>query len=105
MKWWTSDVIHHEDNIISQDLGNRDSEILVSEIAVDMLTWICRFLIGPTRCRCGLMECLVHIFKQQFLVFKQHYTYFYTFFHPHIFPHMFSDNNFQFLSAYIPNIS
>ena len=28
---------------------------------------------------------LVHEIKQQFLVFKQHYTYFFTFFHPHVF--------------------
>ena len=30
--------------------------------------------------------CWVVYFKQQFSVFKQHYTYFHTFFHPHIFP-------------------
>ena len=29
---------------------------------------------------------LVLLFKQQFLVFKRHYTYFYTFFYPHVFP-------------------
>ena len=36
--------------------------------------------------------CLVHHFKQQFLVSKQHYTYFHTFFYPYVFPHMFSNN-------------
>jgi len=29
---------------------------------------------------------LVPQLKQQFLIFKQHYTYFYTLFYPHIFP-------------------
>ena len=29
---------------------------------------------------------LVWHFKQHFLVFKQHYTYFHTLFHPHVFP-------------------
>ena len=38
-------------------------------------------------------------FKQQVLVFKQHYMYFHTFFYPHVFSHMFSNNNFQFLCA------
>ena len=45
------------------------------------------------------LGCLVDIFKQQFSVFKQYYTYFYTLFHSHVFLHMFSNNNFQFLSA------
>ena len=38
-------------------------------------------------------------FKQQVLVFKQHYMYFHTFFYPHVFSHMFSNKNFQFLCA------
>ena len=29
--------------------------------------------------------CLVCVFKQQFLVFKQHFTHFNTLFHPHVF--------------------
>ena len=28
--------------------------------------------------------CLVHVFKQQFSNFKQHYMYFYTLFYPHV---------------------
>ena len=43
--------------------------------------------------------CLVHVFKQQFSVFKQHYTYFYTCFYLHVFLHIFSNNNFQFLNT------
>ena len=43
--------------------------------------------------------CLIYVFKQQFSVFKQHYTYLYTLFHPHVFSHIFSNNNFLFLSA------
>ena len=46
-----------------------------------------------------LRGCLVCIFKQPFLVFKQHFTYFYTFFHSHIFLQIFSNNNFQFLNT------
>ena len=30
--------------------------------------------------------CLLQLFKQQFSLFKQHYTYFYTLFHLHEFP-------------------
>ena len=30
--------------------------------------------------------CLVYIFKQQFSVFKQHFTHFNALFHPHVFP-------------------
>ena len=44
--------------------------------------------------------CFVCIFKQQFSVFKQHYTYFHTLFHPHVFLHMFLNNNCQFLNTY-----
>ena len=29
--------------------------------------------------------CILAYFKQQFSVFKQHYTYFHIFFHPHVF--------------------
>ena len=43
-------------------------------------------------------RCLVCIFKQLFLVFKQHFTDFYTLFHSYIFPQIFSNNNFQFLN-------
>ena len=32
-----------------------------------------------------LRGCLVCVFKQPFLVFKQHFTHFNTFFHPHVF--------------------
>ena len=31
------------------------------------------------------MGCLVVNFKEQFSVFKQHYTYFHTLFYPHVF--------------------
>ena len=47
----------------------------------------------------GLRGCLVSVSKQQFSVFKQHFTYFYTFFHPHVFPQKFLNNNFQFLNT------
>ena len=52
--------------------------------------------------RCGekLGGCLVYIFKQQFSVFKQHFTHFNTLFHPHVFPQMFLNNNFQFLNTH-----
>ena len=40
----------------------------------------------------NLRECLLHHFKQQFLVFKQYYTYFHTLFYPHISLHKFSNN-------------
>ena len=46
-----------------------------------------------------LRGCLVYDFKQQFLVFKQHFTHFNTLFQPHVFPQMFSNNNFQFLNT------
>ena len=42
---------------------------------------------------------LVCVFKQQFSVFKQHFTYFHTLFHSHVFLQMFSNNNFQFLNT------
>ena len=29
---------------------------------------------------------MLPLFKQQFSMFKQHYTYFHTLFHPHVFP-------------------
>ena len=38
---------------------------------------------------CGLEYlggCLVCVFKQQFSVFKQHFTHLNTLFHPHVFP-------------------
>ena len=42
----------------------------------------------------SLRGCLVCIFKQQFSVFKQHFTHFNTLFHPHVFLQMFLNNNF-----------
>ena len=47
-----------------------------------------------------LRGCLVCVFKQQFSVFKQHFTYFNTLFHPHVFPQIFLNNNFQFLNTH-----
>ena len=44
--------------------------------------------------------CLVYVFKQQFSVFKQHFTYFNALFHPHVFPQIFLNNNFQFLNTH-----
>ena len=44
------------------------------------------------------------VFKQQFLVFKQHFTYFYIFFHPFIFSQKLLNNNFQFLNKYTKRI-
>ena len=43
---------------------------------------------------------MVYNFKQQFSVFKQHFTYFNALFHPHVFPQMFLNNNFQFLNTH-----
>ena len=43
--------------------------------------------------------CLVYVFKQSFLVFKQHFTHFYALFYPRVFPQKFSNNNFQFLNT------
>ena len=34
----------------------------------------------------ALLGCLICVFKQPFLVFKQHFTHFNTLFHPHVFP-------------------
>ena len=33
--------------------------------------------------------CLISVSKQQFSVFKQHFTYFHTLFHSHVFPQKF----------------
>ena len=43
--------------------------------------------------------CLASVSKQQFIVFKQHFTYFHTLFHPHVFSQKFLNNNFQFLNT------
>ena len=43
---------------------------------------------------------LVYVFKQQFLVFKQHFTHSNALFHPHVFPQIFLNNNFQFLNTH-----
>ena len=37
----------------------------------------------------GIWECLILLFKQQFSIFKQYYTYFYIFFYSYVF----SQNN------------
>ena len=63
----------------------------------------CRITIIPllfiTRHVNKLSKCLVCVFKQPFLVFKQHFMHFNTLFYPHIFPQIFSNNNFQFLNT------
>ena len=43
---------------------------------------------------------LVYIFKRQFSVFKQYFTYFKALFHPHVFSQIFLNNNFQFLNTH-----
>ena len=43
---------------------------------------------------------LVSVFKQPFLIFKQHFTYFNALFHLHVFLQIFLNNNFQFLNIY-----
>ena len=50
--------------------------------------------------RLWVRRCLVYVFKQQFLVFKQHFTYFNAFFYPHVFSQIFLNNNFQFLNRH-----
>ena len=42
---------------------------------------------------------LICVFKQQFSVFKQHFTHFHTLFHLHVFSQKFLNNNFQFLNT------
>ena len=41
------------------------------------------------------------VFKQQFLIFKQHFMYFYTLFYRQVFPQKNLNNNFQFLNICI----
>ena len=48
----------------------------------------------------SLRGYLVSVFKQLFLIFKQHFTYFNTLFHLHVFLQIFLNNNFQFFNIY-----
>ena len=47
-----------------------------------------------------LRGCLVYVLKQQFSIFKQHFTHFNALFHPHVFLQIFLNNNFQFLNTH-----
>ena len=59
------------------------------------------FFYSTIECNCRkLRECLVCVFKQPFLIFKQYCTHFNTLFHPHVFSQIFLNNNFQFLNTY-----
>ena len=49
-------------------------------------------------------RCLVNVFKQQFSVFKQHFTYFHILFHPHVFSQKLLNNDFQFLNTCIKRV-
>ena len=62
------------------------------------LNWALRLLLrmGDALISWG---CLVGEFKQQFLVFKQHYTYFHLLFHRHIF----SKNTNNLTRTTLPN--
>ena len=53
----------------------------------------------------SLRGCLVCVFKQSFLIFKQHFTHFNTLFHPHVFSQIFLNNNFQFLNTHTKRAS
>ena len=44
--------------------------------------------------------CLVHVFKQPFLIFEQHYMYFHTFLPTHIFIHVFKQQFLVFKYMY-----
>ena len=59
--------------------------------------YVCMYECVTPRCFRG---CLVCDFKQQFSVFKQHFTHFNILFYPHVFPQIFLNNNFQFLNTY-----
>ena len=51
-------------------------------------------LLEKEKCPLTVWVCLVSVSKQQFSVFKQHFTYFNTLFHPYVFPQKFLNNNF-----------
>ena len=51
-----------------------------------------------------LRGCLVCVFKQPFLIFKQYFMHFNTLFHSHIFLKMFLNNNFQFLNTHTKRV-
>ena len=66
-----------------------------------ILIILCLNLLYLDLCCCvSYRGCLVYVFKQQFSVFKQHFTHFNALFHPHVFPQMFLNNNFQFLNTH-----
>ena len=46
------------------------------------------------------LGCLVCIFKQPFLIFKQHFMHFNIFFHSHVFLNIFLYKSFQFLNIH-----
>ena len=46
-----------------------------------------------------IWEFLILLFNQQFLIFKQYYTYFYIFFHLYVF----SQNNNNVIRNFLPN--
>ena len=58
--------------------------------------WVCVFQ--------PFWGCLVYVLKQQFSVFKQHFTHFNAFFHLHVFPQIFLNNNFKFLNTHTKRV-
>ena len=81
--------------IVHDDYDNLQT-IYKYTIIINSLSLLCLYHIILE----SLWGCLVYIFKQQFSVFKQHFTHFNTLFHPHVFSQMFLNNNFQFLNTH-----
>ena len=71
----------------------KSKSLKLSQIFMSSLFFFSFYFKRPT-----LRRCLVSVSKQQFSVFKQHFTYFDILFHPHVFPQKFLNDNFQFLN-------
>ena len=82
---------------ISKRERNKDKD----DFTCKSLSQVCMKIMKWTSASWKLKGCLVCIFKQLFLVFKQYFTYFNILFHSHIFSQIFSNNNFQFLKTCI----
>ena len=72
----------------------KSKSLKLSQIFMSSLFFFSFYFKRPT-----LRRCLVSVSKQQFSVFKQHFTYFDILFHPHVFPQKFLNDNFQFLNT------
>ena len=95
---WRVEISSTRSDRVSYELGTNSTQTdpwiaLTVHILLNLIPYFSSFSFLKKKKK-KLRGCLVGVSKQQFSIFKQHFTYFHTLFYPHVFPSKFLNNNF-----------